>query len=166
MSTDTVAEQATDTTTWQIAPAGFFSRHYDVFRDGQLVTKLRMNLWREGCHFAIAGHEFAIVRPSLWKDAFILMSGDEQLCTVTKKFWSRRFELVALDQSWSLQPASFFTRSYQLIDRSRAVGTIGPSGWFTRSRTAEFSAEVPPPIQLLAIFLVLLVNRRQHSHAD
>jgi len=43
------------------------------------------------------------------------------------------------------------------------VGTIRPAGWFTSKRIAQFSDAVPPPIQVLAIFLVLILGRREQS---
>jgi len=150
---------------WDIAPHGFFSRHYDLIRGGEIVATLRMSLWREGCEFAIAGHAFAIRRVSMWKDGFQLFAGDQSVCDVKRSFWSRRFEMAAVDQQWVLQPAGWFTRTYQLLAGEREVGTIRHAGWFTRGRVAEFAADVPPPVQVFAIFLVLVISRRQQSHA-
>ena len=85
-------------------------------------------------------------------------------------FWSRRFELTAtLDdahEKWLLQPAGFFTRTYQLLAADfkvgqREVGNIRPVGWLTRQRVANFADEVPLPVQVFAIFLVLVVSQRQ-----
>lgn len=154
---------------WEIVPQGFFSRHYDLRLGGAVVASLRMSLWTEGCEFTIAGHPFAIRRVSLWKDGFRLFAGDDCVCEVKRGFWSRRFELsAALDdanEQWSLQPAGWFTRTYQLLAGEREVGSIRPTGWFTRQRVADFTDAVPPPVQVLAIFLVLVVSQRQQQRA-
>ncbi len=167
MSNATIVESATAAaTTWDIAPEGFFSRHFLLSQGGEVVTKLQMQFWREGCSFSIAGYECEIQRPSLWKDAFQLLTGGEVLCEVRKSFWSRRFDITAADQQWTLQPAGFWGRTYQLATGESEVGSIRPVGWFSRNRVADFAAEVPPPIQVLAIFLVLVLNRRQQNHAS
>jgi hypothetical protein len=119
-----------------------------------------MKLWREGSEFSMAGHDFAIRKPSIWKDAFQLLAGDESLCDVKRSFWSRRFEVTAVGQRWILQPAGWFSTAYQLLAGVREVGRIRRASLFTRRRLAEFASDVPPPIQVLAIFLVLLVGQR------
>jgi hypothetical protein len=150
---------------WEIVPRGFFSRHYDLLRDGEVVVSLKMAMFREACNFTIAGHDFAIRHASVWKDKFQLVIGDTSVCEVKRGFWSRRFELAAVDQHWVLQPIGVFTRGYQLYADVRAVGEIRPAGWFTRRRLANFTDEVPPPVQVLAIFLVLVVSQRQQHHS-
>jgi hypothetical protein len=145
---------------WHIEPERLLSRHFQLYHDDELVTKLTMGLWREGSQFTIAGHAFAIVRKSVWKDGFYLKSGEEVLCDVKRPFWSRRFELSTADQAWTLERAGWFTNSYRLLDGERIVGTIAPLGWFTRKRAATFEEQVPPPIQVLAIFLVLVAAER------
>ena len=107
----------------------------------------------------------------LWKDGFQLFAGDQSVCEVKRGFWSRRFELFAVDEKWVLQPAGWFTRNYQLLaaDREvgqREVGTVRPTGWFTRQRVADFADEVPLPVQVFAIFLVLVVSQRQQRHSS
>ena len=168
-----MANMATTTqpsTQWQILPQGFFSRHFNLVRGGELVAALRMSFWTEGCEFAIAGHEFAIRRVSLWKDGFQLFAGDQCVCEVKRNFWSRRFELSAtLDDSnmkWVLQRAGWFTRNFQLLANEREVGTVRPVGWCTRQRVADFDEEVPLPVQVFAIFLVLVVSQRQQRRSS
>jgi hypothetical protein len=150
---------------WEVVPQGVFSRHFDLRRGGETVAALRMSLWTEGCQFTIADHQFAIRRVSLWKDGFQLFAGDQSVCEVKRSFWSRRFELSAVDEKWTLQPAGWFTRDYQLLAGQREVGTVRRTGWFSRKRVAEFADEVPPPVQVFAIFLVLVVSKRQQKHA-
>jgi hypothetical protein len=43
----------------------------------------------------------------------------------------------------------------------REVGTIRPTGLFTRHRVADFADEVPLPVQIFAIFLVIVAAQRQ-----
>jgi hypothetical protein len=150
---------------WHIVPAGFLSRHFELFQDYGRIAVLRMGFWREGCEFVIAGLPFVIERKSLWRDGFWLKSNGETYCDVTKPFWSRQFDVKAGDQTWSLRPAGWFTRMYHVLENGRVVGTILPAGWFTRKRTATFSSDVPPPIQVLTMFLVLVVATRQQNRS-
>ena len=160
-----------DTTNyWDIVPQGAFSRHYDLRRGGETVASLKMQFWTEGCDFTIAGHPFAIRKVSVWKDGFQLLAGDESVCEVKRGFWSRRFELEAPQddarEKWFLQPAGWFTRTYQLLAGDRVVGTIRHTGLLTRSRAAVFDDSGPPPVQVFAIYLVLVVSQRQQQRAS
>jgi hypothetical protein len=161
-----MSEAKLPTSRWDIVPQGLFSRHYDLRRDGETVVSLKMQLWTEGCEFAIAGHSFAIRKTSLWKDGFQLLAGQSSVCEVRRGFWSRRFELEAVEEKWFLQPAGWFTRTYQLLSGDRGVGTIRHTGLFTRSRVGEFADSVPPPVQVFAIFLVLVVSQRQQRRSS
>lgn len=151
---------------WEIVPRSMLSRHFDLLRDGEIVVSLEMAMFREACNFTIAGHAFAIRHTSIWKDKFQLLIGDKSVCEVTRGFWSRRFEMAAIEQSWILQRPSFFSREYQLLSGESEVGVIRPVGWFTRRRVANFVDDVPPPVQVLAIFLVLIVSQRQQRHSS
>lgn len=152
-------------TQWEVVPKGFFSNDYHLLRDGEIIITLKMGLWSEGCQFDIAGHEFVIKKSSFWKDAFQIVADGSPVCEVKRTFWSRRFEVIAAEQTWWLAPLGWFSRTYQLLVGQRQVGTIRPTGFFSRRRVAEFSDEVPPPVQVLAVFLVLIVARRQQSQA-
>lgn len=151
---------------WEVIPKGWFSRHRDLFRDGSLVATLRMAMMKEACEFEIAGHPFAISRKSLWKDGFLLTSGGDGVCDVSRRFWSRQFQLTAVDEQWRLGPAGWFSRTYELMAGEEKVGSIKPAGWFTRRYLAEFQEDVPPPIQVLAIFLVLIASRRDEQNSS
>jgi uncharacterized protein YxjI len=146
---------------WRIEPQGLFSRHFDLYQNDQFITTLQMQLWQEGCDFTIGGHDFAIRKPAIWKDEFQLVAGDGSVCDVRRKIWSRRFQLSATDQQWVLHPAGWFSTQYQLSTGSRVIGRISRADWWSRRRVAEFAGDVPPPIQVLAIFLVLVVAKRR-----
>ncbi|MGD9633528.1 MAG: hypothetical protein AB7G28_03375 [Pirellulales bacterium] len=154
---------------WDIVPQGAFSRHFDLRRGGETVASLKMQFWIEGCDFTIAGHPFAIRKTSLWKDGFQLLSGDASVCQVKRGFWSRRFELEAVldeaKETWFLQPAGWFTRTYHLMSGDSVVGTIQHTGLFTRSRVGDFTETVPLPVQVLAIYLVLVISQREQRRA-
>jgi hypothetical protein len=150
---------------WEIVPRAMFSRHYDLLRDGEVVVSLQMAAFREACEFTIAGHTFAIRHTSVWKDTFQLLVGEQPVCEVTRTFWAGRFELSAADQKWTLGRIGFFARGHQLTAGERWAGEIRPAGWFTRRRVANFADDVPPPVQVLAIFLALIISHRQQRHA-
>lgn len=162
-SAATSASKGSRTTAWRIEPERLLSRHFNLYCDDELVTTLHMTLWREGCDFAFADHAFAIRRKSIWKDAFQLLADEDPVCDVLRKPLSRRFELKTQHETWTLQRNGWLSRTYQLLAGEREVGTVVPAGWLTRRRVATFAAEVPPPVQTLAIFLVLVIGQRQNN---
>jgi hypothetical protein len=165
MENHALAASVTDEVHWRIEPGGLFSRHFRLFQFDTLLAELRMGFWREGCEFVIADHPFAIERKSLWKDGFRLNSDGQTYCDLTRSIWSRQFTLAAVDRIWCLRPAGWFTRTYQLTEHDHVVATVRPAGWFTRKRVAIFSGNVPPPIQVLAVFLVLILAQRDHNRS-
>jgi hypothetical protein len=152
--------------TWLVVPRGFFAREFELVHDGQTVTTLRLALFKEACEFTLGGHEFAARRRSIWKCGFDFSCDGVPICSVKHNFWSWRYEIEAADQTWTLKRAGWFTRSHQLLSGEQEVGTIRPTGFFSSRRAAHFLDSVPPPIQVLAIFMVLILARReQHSAA-
>lgn len=164
-STTSIMPEALTTSRWEVVPQGFFSRHYDLLRGGQVIASLQMALIQEAGEFTIGGHAFAIRRESFWKDVFAVTCDDQPVCQVSRKFWSRQFDITSADQMWTLMRIGWFRRGHRLLVGEREVGTICPAGWFTRRRIAEFSDEVPLPIQVVCIFLVLIVSRREQQSA-
>jgi hypothetical protein len=150
---------------WDIVPQSALSRHFSLARDGQDVAQLKMAFWTEDCSFTIAGHAFAIRRKSIWKDGFELVTGEQVVCEVKRRFWSQQFEISAIDTIFVLKRAGWFTREFLLSASENVVGRIQATGWFTRRRVADFTNEVPPPVQVLTIFLVLLTESRQNKSA-
>jgi hypothetical protein len=154
-------EESSATMTWLIQPKSFISRHFELYQNDEVITTLRMDLWREGCSFSVGGHDFVIRKPSIWKDGFHVLAGDENLCDVKRNFWSRRFEIAAAGQQWVLQPAGLFSTTHQFLAGTREEGRVRRASWFSRRRIADFASNVPPPIQVLVIFLVLILGQRQ-----
>jgi hypothetical protein len=152
-------------TTWMVVPRGFFSREIVLVREGQVVATLKLAMFKEACEFTLSGHQFEIRRKSIWKDGFEFFCDGTSICTVSHAFWSWSYEISAADQAWTLQRAGFFSRRHQLLSGEQEVGTIQPTGWFTSKRIAHFADNVPPPIQVLAIFVVLILARREQQSA-
>jgi hypothetical protein len=148
---------------WRIEPQSCFSRHFDLYQDEKYITTLQMQFWQEGCDFTIAGHDFSIRRASLWKDAFQLLAGGESVCDVKRGFWSRRFDLASTHGAWTLQPTGWISMAYQLLAGSSEAGRIARVHWWSRRQVAWFDNNVPPPVQVLAIFLVLIISQRRNK---
>jgi hypothetical protein len=146
---------------WAIEPLTFLSPHFGLYRGSELIATLQMNFWSEGGNFEISGHKFQIRRSSLWRDGFQLLANDGIVYEVKHRFWSRQFDLTGTDPQWVLEPAGWFTYTYCLMADGQSHGVISRNNWWSRKRTAHFDKTVPPPIQLLAIFLVLIVAKRE-----
>lgn len=152
-------------TTWMVVPRGLFAREYVLVREGEVVATLKLALFKESCEFTLRGHQFAVRRKSIWKDGFEFFCDDALICSVSHDFWSSRYEITAGDQQWTLQRAGFFSRRHQLLSGELEVGSIQPTGWFTSQRIAHYAESVPPPIQVLSIFVVLILARREQQSA-
>jgi len=71
-----------------------------------------------------------------------------------------RARCLALDAALSGYGNPFAGGVYAPEDSS------GDCGKFTRARVGEFAESLPPPVQVFAIFLVLVVSRRQQRRSS
>jgi hypothetical protein len=164
-TTTPILPEALTASTWMVVPRGLFAREFSLVHEGQEVATLKLALFKEACEFSLGGHQFAIRRKSIWKDGFEFSCDGAPVCSVSHEFWSWRYEIQAADEAWTLQRAGWFTRRHHLLSGEQEVGTIQPTGWFTSQRIAHFADSVPLPIQVLAIFMVLILARREQQAA-
>jgi hypothetical protein len=84
-------------------------------------------------------------KPSAWRNGIILrMSGRPELRLVRASAWKATFELIEAD---------------------RRLGAIRRTGVWRRRLQAEIPDDVPPPLQLFALWMAVLLYRRDDSAA-
>ena len=149
-----------------VVPRGLFARDYVLVREGEVVATLKLALFKESCEFTLRGHQFAIRRNSIWKDGFEFFCDDALICERES-----RFLVVALTRSRPAinmdSAASRLFLSSPSIAQRRARGRPDSADRLVHAANGSphFAENVPPPIQVLSIFVVLILARREQQSA-
>lgn len=157
-------------------PASWFSWDYQVERGTETIARLTFAWSAEAGGFVLGGRKFEVQRNGFmgWVGAFQLSTGDQIVCNVRRpNLLVRRFELEfptgrdggGVEPRITLLATSVFRQKYLVRRSGVEVGRIRAVGFLTRKAEASFSEELPMPIQLLLIWLMLLNWRRAESQS-
>lgn len=148
--------------------ASWFKTHYEVQRDDQVLTTLKFASMSDAGSFELAGEQFEVRRDGFagWFGNFQLSLGERVIATVERpKFFSRR-HLIQLHSEtaavpFELRPAGWFTSKYRLDRGQLQLGTVSKTFWSLSGVEVDLSSEVPLPIQILVLWVVLEKWRKQ-----
>ena len=149
-------------------PTRFFSWNYQVWDESDLASRLELELgaFREGGRVLVDGEEFIVRKEGVLGSHFILETDTGVLAEAVKPSAIRReFRIRMADRTFTLKAAGALSRKYVLIDGSRELGTISPSGFFGRTATVDLPEDMPMPLRLFLLFLVLLSWKRAAAAA-
>lgn len=139
---------------------GVFKREYEIYSGGQLVTELTGRR-REGCEFSWSGTGYRAERDG--RKRFVLHGPDGQVATAerqTAREWTVR---TAAGNLTLVKPSVW--RSGWEIRHGGTAGGIRHDGGFTRTYTADVPADVPLPVAVFVLYVVLAIFERQAAAA-
>ncbi|MBM3470135.1 MAG: hypothetical protein FJX73_05000 [Armatimonadetes bacterium] len=92
---------------------------------------------------------------------FVLESGGAVLARAEKPSAFRRsFVIEHEGRRYTLRSRSAFLRAFVLLDGSAEVGSITPEGMLTRRADVTLPLDLPLPVRVFIIWLVLILWRR------
>ncbi|MFQ5889571.1 MAG: hypothetical protein ACE5JR_05910 [Gemmatimonadota bacterium] len=146
-------------------PGGWFSWDFRIFEGEREIALLDRAWVRERGHFRLAGGVFDLYRDGLL-GPFVLETEGRVLARAEKLSALRRiFRVTAGERRYTLKAASPFRREFVLLQGERRVGSMRPESVLRRVAVAEFPEELPLPIRIFLVFLVLLLWKREASAA-
>jgi hypothetical protein len=140
---------------------GVFKREYEIYSAGQLVTELTGRR-REGCEFFLSGTGYRIERDG--RKRFVLHGPEGRLSTAerqTGREWAVRTETGNL----TLVKPSIWRSGWEVQRGGVPQGDIRPDGAFKRTYTADVPEDVPLPVAVFALYVVLVILERQAAAA-
>ena len=150
-------------------PTRFFSWNYQVWDEADLASRLELELgaFREGGRVLVDGEEFIVRKEGVLGSHFIMETESGVLAEAVKPSAIRReYRIRVADQVFTLKAAGALSRKYVLLHGSRELGSISPSGFFGRTAIVDLPEDVPIPIRLFLLFLVLLLWKRAAAAAS
>jgi hypothetical protein len=140
---------------------GVFRREYDIESDGGPVTTLA-GLRREGCAYTLGGAEYRVERDG--RKRFLLHGPDGRAATA-ERATGREWTVRAESGNVKLVRPSLWRSVWEIHQRGSARGTIRHEGVFSRSFVADMPSDVPMPVRVFALYVLLVHFERQNNAA-
>ena len=151
-----------------VVPKRWFSWDFDVEDDNRMpVGEVRLSAWRERGAVSAEGFENTVSRESAL-GAFVLERSGQVLARAEKPSAFRRTFAIEYDgKTYMLKALSAFGRAFVLYHDDLAIGTLAPTGFWTRRARVELPEDMPLTLKLFVIWLTLLHWKREAdaSHA-
>lgn len=140
---------------------GWFRREYDIQSDrGPLTTVTGAR--REGCAFTLDGAEYRVERDG--RKRFVLHGPDGRTATADRET-GREWMVRAQSGNVKLVKPSMWRSGWEIHQRGSARGTVRHEGMFNRSFVADVPADVPTPVGVFALYVMLVHFERQNNAA-
>ncbi len=95
----------------------------------------------------------------------VLKLGHATIAQASHKALSRSWTVTFGDRDLMLKSASVFRRAYQVLENGSVVGDVTPKSFVSRGLTATLPDDVPEPVQVFVVLIVLSVWRRRQTAA-
>src|SRR5689334_17693665 len=138
---------------------GFLKREYEIFADGSPVTVLA-GARREGCEFSLSGTGYRIERDGRKR---FLLHGPDGRVAIAERRTGREWGLQAVSGNLTLARPSMWRSGWEI--RGTTTGAIRHEGAFSRTYSADMPPDVPLPVAVFALYVVLVIIERQAAAA-
>ncbi len=150
--------------TLQIAPLNWFSHNFTVTNQSQPVADIDVAWWGEKGALTIGGETYRMYREGWSSGPFILEQGSTVIARAEKpSFLRREFQIRHAGREYTLVARSAFRRGYVLRAGTRDIGSVEPVGFFSRKAAADLPSDLPLPLRMFIVWLVVIMWRREHS---
>lgn len=148
-------------------PKRLFAREFWLKEpNGKRVAEILLPSWRARGAVVIDTASYPIQRQEL-VGPYIMFApdGSQAARAVKPKALRRSFTIHYGQREYMLTAVSALRRECGLFDGERPIGTITPESWFGRRAEVMFADELPLPLRVFAVWLTLLLWRRD-AEAD
>ncbi|MHC4079355.1 MAG: hypothetical protein ACYST0_13045 [Planctomycetota bacterium] len=147
-------------------PKRWYSWGYTIEDGARTVADIDVAMCSGRAAFKIEGSVYVAYREGVLRGAYILEQRGSTVARAEKTSAFRREFLVEhADQHYTLRPRSALGRSFLLMNGARQVGSIIVEGLFSRRVAMDLPAELPLPVKVFVLWLVILTWRRAAAAA-
>lgn len=149
-----------------LAPKRWYSWDYTVTSGDRTLATLDLSSWRERAEIRIDDVTHRVFREGACSGDFIIERGGRELARATKPSAFRNTFIVHYNgRDYTLQKQSVWRRTFVLMEDDRVIGVIKPERSWSRRADADLPADWPAPIKAFAIWLVLILWKREADSA-
>lgn len=146
---------------WEVIPKSWFSWNFKISEGPTTIADLDLSSWREKGSLHIGEDDYDIYRKGLISPTIFFEEKGKLLARAEKSSMFRRGFSIQIDgRDFVLERKSGFRRAFVLSNDLGAIGSVAPISIFTRKATADLPEDLPVPIRLFVVWLVLLSWKR------
>lgn len=147
-----------------LVPRHWYSWDYRVTDASRPVADIALSWWREKGAMTIDGATYQVSREAVMSGDFVLERAGSVLARAEKpSVFRRAFVIRHAGREYTLRPRALFRRAFILMDGSRQVGSIAPTGAFTRKAAADLPHDLPLPVRMFIVWLTVISWRREQN---
>jgi hypothetical protein len=140
---------------------GVFRREYEIESDGGPVTTLS-GARREGCEFTLDGTAYRVERDSRKR---FLLHGPGGRAAPAARAAGPGGAVRAESGNVKLVKPSMWRSGWEVHQRGSARGSVRHVGMLSRSFVADMPSDVPMPVRVFALYVLLVHFERQNNAA-
>jgi hypothetical protein len=146
----------------KLVPQNPFSWSFDVTRNNASIAQVVHTFsLKEQATLNIQGTTCQAYREHFMGGDYILEEQGHSLARARKQsVFVSAFQLEYPGKSHTLRKESHFRRTFVLMEGDRQIGIIKPEGIFTRKADVSLPDEIPLPVQIFVLWLVLVLWKR------
>ncbi|HKF55531.1 MAG TPA: hypothetical protein VKJ45_08815 [Blastocatellia bacterium] len=150
----------------RVTPSSWFSWNFIVFEGDDQVADVRLAVLREAGELIVRGKAYRVNREGIMSGAFILREGDLELARAEKpSAFHRSFQVDHAGRNYVLGAESAVRRKFVLNENGETVGSVSPLNAFTRKCLVDLPVDIPLPVRVFMIWLVIILWKRDSDTA-
>lgn len=151
----------------KLVPKNLFSWDFTVLDESRPVAAIDMSWWGEKAELTVEGINYDAYREGMFSGDFILESAGSRLAAAQKpSAFQRSFIVNHAGKEYTLRASSALKRQFVLLDDSAEIGSISPDGFLTRHAAVDLPVEIPLPVRIFIVWLVIIMWKRQSDSAN
>ena len=141
-------------TATQLKSKGFGADHlFEVSESGAQIATLNESKFT----FEHGGECYTILRKSVLPAQYVLNCAEADIVTVTQTPLLNKYTMQFEGKEWVLKAEGILAQKFGLFESESRVGGVSAGGYFSRFKgiTGEFPEELPMPIQLFLLLILI-----------
>lgn len=145
----------------EASPQGISGVDVEVTADGVALATIDGSIWSGAGTIFVDGAQYQFHRQGL--TGMALTRDGTAIAEASHELLHRTWTVTFGDRSIVLRPALIVGRTYDVLEDLVEVGDVTPKGILDRGLTANLPGEIPNPVQVFIVYVVLTVWRRRES---
>ena len=138
----------------------WFSWTFTVSDGPRLVASIACRGWADRGVLTIDGTEYIAHREGRFRGDYLLDAGRTTIVRATKAGFRAVFEVKHDGERYVVARRSLLGRAFVLRKGDREIGAIVPAAFFSRRATADLPPDLPVPLRMFVLWLVIVSWRR------
>jgi hypothetical protein len=147
-------------------PTDWLSTNVRLQQNDEVVGEVDVSPWSEKARLELLDGTYTLRREGFFKGDFLLERDGSVIARATKPgIFQGSFDVEMPNRRLSLRKASIWNRRFALFDGDKQIGTVYPTGMFTRRSNIDLPPDLPLATRIFVFWLALISWKRQSGAA-